>query len=778
MPTPSRTAVVLTLAAGAAWFVLARTGAKPFDYLGAFPIFGPPLEPLGPDGVLATGQRAAHDVYAHFVPVMAYAGEAVRNGGRGLWWTPLQNCGQPFSASNGLLYPLHWLPVLFGIDLGLRLLIGANLLLGGLFAYALGREIGVRPTAALTGALAFQLGNAAAHVGVWTPLVLEPFMWFPAVLVCVERLLRAPSARWAAALGAACCMAMLPAWPQLVLFLYQLVGLRVLWAIVVERPPRPFASFVGIMAGLVLGPLLDGAQLLPALEVAQESVRRVFLSENEIVMASGFDFSTFRHHLGKGIAYGQPLSVIPCLLASLAFLRPGRRRVAGFYCLAGGIFFTLSFGPATPLFDLYLALPGGRMFREPPRASWVTGFCLSVLVALGVDALAGAMDRSTRRVRWLAPLLAVATLTALQVAAAGGLRPLDLAIGLGGCVVIVLAAVATRHASAAPRAVRWLYAMALLFVPAEPLQYLYPTSASLYANQGLFQDLRARIAPSWRAYLVSDTPVGSAFSFMPKTASLLGIPAITDYEPQTARRFAEFLVMMRAGKPMLSLNAYYYSLEGWMTPGFNRNLLDLAAGRFIVVEKARDEVASVLRPPPVPIAENDTLRVYENPSAVPRALWVPRLEVVRKPGLLLTRLAARYFDPWQVALVDVPPDSGFLGEPPAPDGSAPAAGDPRATFVRDDPEAIAMDVQAPARGFLVLADQYRDGWYATVNGTPVPIQRANYVFRLVEVPAGRSRVEFRYAPRSLALGALLSALALLVMAGALWRGRAARPAQG
>lgn len=84
------------------------------------------------------------------------------------------------------------------------------------------------------------------------------------------------------ALGAACCMAMLPAWPQLVLFLYQLVALRVLWAVVVERPARPLASLTAIVAGLVLGPLLDGIQLLPALEVARDSVRRMTLSGGEV----------------------------------------------------------------------------------------------------------------------------------------------------------------------------------------------------------------------------------------------------------------------------------------------------------------------------------------------------------------------------------------------------------------------------------------------------------------------------------------------------------------
>src|SRR5204863_241873 len=66
--------------------------------------------------------------------------------------------------------------------------------------------------------------------------------------------------------------------------------------------------------------------------------------------------------------------------------------------------------------------------------------------------------------------------------------------------------------------------------------------------------------------------------------------------------------------------------------------------------------------------------------------------------------------------------------------------------------------QTTRHRLLVLADPWFPGWQATVGGTPVPILRADYVFRLVEVPAGRSTVEFRYVPDALLLGALISAV--------------------
>ncbi len=60
----------------------------------------------------------------------------------------------------------------------------------------------------------------------------------------------------------------------------------------------------------------------------------------------------------------------------------------------------------------------------------------------------------------------------------------------------------------------------------------------------------------------------------------------------------------------------------------------------------------------------------------------------------------------------------------------------------------------------MLLDRWYPGWRATVNGVDVPILRANGVFRAVEIPGGEADVEFRFAPRSLRIGGVLSALGL------------------
>lgn len=68
----------------------------------------------------------------------------------------------------------------------------------------------------------------------------------------------------------------------------------------------------------------------------------------------------------------------------------------------------------------------------------------------------------------------------------------------------------------------------------------------------------------------------------------------------------------------------------------------------------------------------------------------------------------------------------------------------------------AVNVDAPRAGLLYASESFFDGWTATVNGQPAEILPANYAFRAVVVPAGRSRVVFTYWPPGLTPGIIVS----------------------
>jgi uncharacterized membrane protein YfhO len=46
----------------------------------------------------------------------------------------------------------------------------------------------------------------------------------------------------------------------------------------------------------------------------------------------------------------------------------------------------------------------------------------------------------------------------------------------------------------------------------------------------------------------------------------------------------------------------------------------------------------------------------------------------------------------------------------------------------------------------VLNDVWQPWWQAEIDGRPVPLLRANAIFRAVQVPAGRSTIRFVFRP--------------------------------
>lgn len=147
------------------------------------------------------------------------------------------------------------------------------------------------------------------------------------------------------------------------------------------------------------------------------------------------------------------------------------------------------------------------------------------------------------------------------------------------------------------------------------------------------------------------------------------------------------------------------------------------------------------------------LLVYTSARALPRARLVRSARFVASPEAALDALATAGDD--EVVLEgpeDTLPDPSCSGAP----GSA--------TITADGTEEVRITTDAPCASRLVLADGMLRGWTATVDGVATPIRIADYAFRAVTVPAGRHEVVFRYAPWTVPVGLVLSALGLLAAA--------------
>jgi hypothetical protein len=727
---------------------------------------------------LQQGLLPSYDLYASFLPNTLYAVASLYDGGRGLLWNPFQSCGQPFFANpiTGVLYPPYWLFAVLDPQRALQLVQSMHLVIAGLGMYWLARSLGIGRWAALAAALTFEMGNMMLSLSVWSPPHAGPYAWMPMALLGCECLLKRPTLGRGVVLGLVLAVAVLPGIPQAVLFAYQVIVLRVLWEIALHRS-LPRTLVVPLVVGLTLPFLLAAVQFFPALEMTRESIRGRALTEAELYPFSGDELGALTIAVLMR-SLSQPFMLIPCMLIGPALCARATRAPAAFYVTVGALYAILSLGPSSPLFDLYRVLPMGATFRDPSRLLWVTGLCLAMTTGLGCAALASGVQQARRGWAVALVLMAVPLVLLLLVARAALALPAwrkivatlsgsDPSLAWfppgspspwewGAVVIVVLAAALARSRPRSAAVVGGALVAALLvpFVrgPQFSNKYQYRTLPPFLAMEPVFRTLQSSLTAQDRVYLVHEPTTKGDFSSIAKTASLFRVPSVLDYGALINQRYGDFSVRLRTGRRVRKLQDVLLcgpELQG----GYRRPLLDLSAVRYLVVPSAQASAIATLRPPLTLRHQDDRWSVYENPQRLPRAFYVSRIEVMPEAAALLDRLADGVVDPRQLALVEETPPSGFLGGP-LDQGEATVA------FVRNDAEHLVLQLQAPARGFLVLSDQYYPGWVATVQGQSVPVMRANYVFRLVEVPAGESVVEFRYRPRSLWLGGAISAATL------------------
>jgi hypothetical protein len=138
--------------------------------------------------------------------------------------------------------------------------------------------------------------------------------------------------------------------------------------------------------------------------------------------------------------------------------------------------------------------------------------------------------------------------------------------------------------------------------------------------------------------------------------------------------------------------------------------------------------------------------------------------VVSPARAILDSVASPTHDPARVTLLERAPEVAL----------GPVTG-ATASIVRYGLNDVTVEVETPGPAILRLADLWYPDWVATLDGQPVDILKADYLLRAVVVPAGRHRVEFRFASPAMKRGLMLSGASLLVtlglLAAGLWRRR-------
>jgi hypothetical protein len=133
-------------------------------------------------------------------------------------------------------------------------------------------------------------------------------------------------------------------------------------------------------------------------------------------------------------------------------------------------------------------------------------------------------------------------------------------------------------------------------------------------------------------------------------------------------------------------------------------------------------------------------------------------------------------DGTMTAVEEPVPRARMLGTEARSERRAPACAVCSVAVIRDEPGDIVVRTASTAPAILALTERFDEGWQTTADGAAVETVRVRGDFLGAHVDAGSHRVEFRFKPRSLALGAELSALAfVLLIPGTIAAGRRFQP---
>jgi hypothetical protein len=90
------------------------------------------------------------------------------------------------------------------------------------------------------------------------------------------------------------------------------------------------------------------------------------------------------------------------------------------------------------------------------------------------------------------------------------------------------------------------------------------------------------------------------------------------------------------------------------------------------------------------------------------------------------------------------------------------------------PNVMTYEVSSPAGGLAIFSEiYYEKGWHAFIDGKEVPLLRANYVLRALEIPANSKLIEMRFEPKPYTVGNKVTmaaswVLLLVVLGGLGW----------
>ncbi len=753
------------------------------------------------------------DLVSFLFPIYRFAARTISQGQLPLW-NPHLYGGAPFitDIQAGFLYPPNLLLFLLNPIFDYRwmqLLSIGHLWWAALGVYTLSRTLGCSRPAALLAGLAFGLCDVLfIHLGNLN--LIAVLAWSGWILTACHRALTRRSLTWAAVAAALFAMANYAGHAQSSYYLAMIVGIYAMGRLGADYWQNLAAgshltalrkSVTGLQYPLtvfILTAFLSAPILLPAFEMLPYTQRGDFEYQDTVsyslapgpavigLLTPGFFGRGPAAYWGSWDRVELPYTgLVTLLLAAAAFLLPipeRRRRLLPWLTLA--LFgFVTALGGDTPVHGwLTRFLPVYGSFQAPARSIVLWALALSVLAAIGLDALLNPRDNNRGNplsphfslylsvigisgpalLLVLVPLFVVTTRplngdpVALQRASTAG-QALLLASFIWVAVRLLLAWY-RRHRITSGTVSALLLALLLfeLFVAGATIDTSRNDPTSKFRHPEIFAFLReqageeADCAPTETASCSDDSGTPSSHYRIDTRTGILDL-----WQPSTAA-LAGLQDVWGISNPLELVHRHtLWENNG----GRHTRIYDLLNVLYVIVRDGTPlpEQYTLAYDAPGPLA------VYQNPDPLPRAWLVPTARVLPDEEAVLAAIKQPSFEPLHTVVLALPHDSPSI--PATTDESIPSSTTGPVSVLAYSPNEITLAAHAERPGYLVISEVWFPGWHATINGRSVPVWRANYTFRALPVPAGELEIRLWYAPQSWRIGLVLFGVGLLLLAG-------------
>lgn len=527
-------------------------------------------------------------------------------------------------------------------------------------------------------------------------------------------------------------------------------------------------ALVILLLSFVSGILIAMPQILPSVEFYLDSVRQAIITQLEVIplmyLPTLFAPDFFGNPVTRNDWFGHyaewngftgTISFVLAIFTSIFLWKKDKRVV--FFVLLGISALLVAFDTPLNLLIFKLNLP---LFSTSASSRIIVllSFAIAILSAFGINYLTSSLkDYSKKQLVLLVSIVLVILLSLWIIPLINVLNDLEKTqIAKSNLILPTLVSL-----------VFAFFAVGLFFLKKRKI---IPVLFSV-AVLGLISFDMLRFSTKWmpfdpkdlvfkevgvtKFYIQNSTEKRYVGNLSAENAVFYKIQLLGGYDPLYIKRYGEFVKYIDLGRiEDGDRSVVNFPLSSIRT----KKAIDYLGVEYIPQKKSDDGKVWSFDFSSYPIEafeiayEDEAYRVFRNKNFFPRAFVVGDYDIAQNDLEILKKMFDDNTNLRNKVILEKDPKI-------SKNKSLNASAD----IIDYAPNSVKIEVNSENNTLLLLTDNYYPGWKAYIDGREVEILRANYTFRAIVVPEGKSMVEFKYLPQSFKLGIYSAGFGLIII---------------